>query len=395
MTENFWSENTPRNFWLSQPELIEEVWVEAMRRTFPVLGLPHKIDDIDTALKLTLGEAQFGSDHWQISRTKRLYYSLKPFLSRKIINAIKMINSYFSNNTFPLSWPIESRFAQFQWEVIKQILIIMNWPSIAFRHFWPSGEKFALVLTHDVETVEGQAWIREIADLEEGLGFRSLFNFVPEGYDLDLDLMDELRERGFEIGVHGVKHDGKLFCSQAKFNKRISRINKYLMEFGAVGFRSPLTHRHPEWMQALDIGYDLSFFDTDPYEPIPGGCMSIWPYWIGNFLELPYTLIQDWTLSIILKESTPQIWLNKLKFIEQYYGMALVITHPDYLVEPRLWDIYTKFLLILKERDDYWHALPREVAIWWRERADSRSEQGSRKFSMGEVVLVDNDIEIH
>ena len=31
-------------------------------------------------------------------------------------------------------------------------------------------------------------------------------------------------------------------------------------------------------MQALEIEYDLSFFDTDPCEPIPGGTMSIWPF---------------------------------------------------------------------------------------------------------------------
>lgn len=33
--------------------------------------------------------------------------------------------------------------------------------------------------------------------------------------------------------------------------------------------------RHPLWMQSLDIEYDLSFFDTDPYEPMAGGSMSM------------------------------------------------------------------------------------------------------------------------
>ena len=43
-------------------------------------------------------------------------------------------------------------------------------------------------------------------------------------------------------------------------------------------------------MRHLEIEYDLSFFDTDPFEPIPGGTMSIWPFFIGHFVELPYTL---------------------------------------------------------------------------------------------------------
>ncbi len=60
-------------------------------------------------------------------------------------------------------------------------------------------------------------------------------------------------------------------------------------------------------MQALEVEYDLSFFDTDPYEPIPGGGMSIWLYWIGRFIELPYTLAQDSTLAIVLGEETPRL----------------------------------------------------------------------------------------
>ena len=32
--------------------------------------------------------------------------------------------------------------------------------------------------------------------------------------------------------------------------------------------------------------YDLSFFDTDPFEPIPVGTMSIWPFMLGNFVEI-------------------------------------------------------------------------------------------------------------
>ena len=83
------------------------------------------------------------------------------------------------------------------------------------------------------------------------------------------------------------------------------------MEFGAVGFRAPLTIRNPEWMQALNIEYDLSFFDTDPFEPIPGGTMSIWPFFTGHFVELPYTLVQDYTLVSVLGEDYPKNMVRK------------------------------------------------------------------------------------
>ena len=71
-----------------------------------------------------------------------------------------------------------------------------------------------------------------------------------------------------------MQHDGRLFESRPSFEKKAANINAYLEKIGATGFRAPLTIRHPEWMQSLDLEYDLSFFDTDPFEPIPGGTMS-------------------------------------------------------------------------------------------------------------------------
>ena len=164
---------------------------------------------------------------------------------------------------------------------MRQLLVESGKEAVSYKSFWPNKNQFAFILTHDVETAEGQAFVRRVADMEENLGFRSSFNFVLERYPLDFKLIEELKVRGFEVGCHGLKHDGKLFSTKKEFIKRAAIINQHLREYGIVGFRAPLTHRNPEWMQALEIKYDLSFFDTDPFEPIPGGVMSIWPifYW--------------------------------------------------------------------------------------------------------------------
>ena len=153
-------------------------------------------------------------------------------------------------------------------------------------------------------------------------------------------------------------------------------------------------HRHPEWLQALNVENDLSFFDTDPYEPIPGGTMSIWPFILGRFLELPYTLVQDSTLFFNLGERTPRIWLEKIEFLKEYYGMALVNTHPDYLKEPALFNVYCDFLETMKGKDEYWHALPRDVAKWWKSRASSHSDDSYKKVNLAEAKLVDGNIQI-
>jgi peptidoglycan/xylan/chitin deacetylase (PgdA/CDA1 family) len=252
---------------------------------------------------------------------------------------------------------------------MRQLILSNQNTPINFEGFWPSNHKFAFTLTHDIETAVGQDFVLKVAEMEEGLGFRSSFNFVLERYAINNDLILELRKRGFEVGCHGLKHDGKLFNSRVEFIKRAEKINKLMKEYGMVGFRAPLTHRNPEWMQELNIEYDLSFFDTDPFEPIPGGSMSVWPFFVGRFVELPYTLVQDHTLASILGETSPKIWLEKVDFLEKYHGLALLNSHPDYLKDKNTWKVYYEFLRSMRERDGYWHALPREVADWWRKRS--------------------------
>jgi peptidoglycan/xylan/chitin deacetylase (PgdA/CDA1 family) len=277
---------------------------------------------------------------------------------------------------------------------MRQILIQSGRKEVLIKSLWPDHNRFAFVLTHDIESTAGQEFVETVADLEESLGFRSIFNFVPDKYKLNHKLMNDLRQRGFEVGVHGLHHNGRLFNSKPAFLQKASLINRYLKEWNSTGFRAELTHRQPEWMQALEIGYDLSFFDTDPFEPIPGGTMSIWPFSIGHFVELPYTLVQDFTLTSLLGESSPRIWFEKVDFIDKYHGMALVVTHPDYLIKKSTWEVYHEFLLGMKKRDCFWHALPGEVAGWWRSRSVPSSENSVTGVQFSKVSLEGDSIEI-
>ncbi len=235
-------------------------------------------------------------------------------------------------------------------------------------HPWPDGYESAFVLTHDVETSEGMRHIARIADFEESQGFRSSWNLVPHKYDIDRGLVRDLKSRGFEIGIHGFNHDGQLYSSRRVFNRRADRINRAIKEFGAVGFRSPMVHRNLNWLQALEIDYDSSCFDVDPFQAAPGGVGSIWPFIAGRFVELPYTMPQDHTLFVANSERDERIWIEKLAYIVRRQGMALMLTHPDYLVSPRGSKIYFNFLKYAKSQPALWHALPSEVAKWWRER---------------------------
>ena len=133
-----------------------------------------------------------------------------------------------------------------------------------------------------MDTKAGHDNCRKLMDIEESLGFRSSFNFVPEKYPVSKELREEIIARGFEVGVHGLNHDGKLFSSKKIFEQRARKINQYLANWGATGFSSPSMHRNLNWMHALDITHATSTFDTDPFEPMPDGVKTIFPFFVQN-----------------------------------------------------------------------------------------------------------------
>jgi len=253
----------------------------------------------------------------------------------------------------------------------------VGWPG------WPGGKKFALVLTHDVESSNGVAKCRALMQLEKTLGFRSSFNFIPEGeYRVAPELRAELVRDGFEVGVHDLRHDGKLYWPRSDFSANARSINNYLADWGARGFRSGFMLHDRDCLHELEIEYDASTFDTDPFEPQPEGVSTIFPFWVarpqgGGYVELPYTLPQDSTLFVVLKEKTLDIWKKKLDWIARRGGMVLVNVHPDYVgfgggklkASEFPATLYEEFLKHVKEKygDSFWPALPHEVAAWYRE----------------------------
>ena len=242
---------------------------------------------------------------------------------------------------------------------------------------WPDNKRFALILTHDVESRKGLDRCLAIADLERSRGFRSSFNFVAKKYDVPAELRCHLEEIGFEIGVHGLYHDGKKFNSLKIFNSRVPEINHYLREWNAVGFRAPSMHCNLKWIGQLEIQYDMSTFDTDPFEPKSQGVGTIFPFVVstgnGNngYVELPYTLPQDFTLFILLGKENCDIWKRKLDWIAENRGMALINVHPDYInfgdgkydVDEYPAAFYEDFLDYVKERFDgqYYHSTAGEL----------------------------------
>lgn len=300
-----------------------------------------------------------------LSAKNIFFYYVKPLVPRPVQLSIRR---YLVNKKRKISkgiWPINEAAAN---------------PPPGWQG-WPDKKQFALILHHDVDTKQGHDSCRNLMDLEEKLGVRSTFFVVPERYRVSMDLLQEIKQRGFGLGVHGLKHDGKLFISYKTFTEQAEKINGYLSSWDATGFSSPSMIRRNEWMHHLDIEYSTSTFDVDPFEPQPEPANTIFPFFICNdpnkkcFIEMPYTLPQDFTLFVLMREKTIDIWKNKLDWIAKKGGMALVNSHPDYMnfktVKPKPHEnypveFYRDFILYVKDnyKNMFWNPVSKQVALF-------------------------------
>jgi glycosyltransferase involved in cell wall biosynthesis/peptidoglycan/xylan/chitin deacetylase (PgdA/CDA1 family) len=303
---------------------------------------------------------------WVLSSFSGLsvYYCLKPFMPKSLQLYLRRLRCRAILQNAADVWPIFPQAGRGP----------VDWKG------WPEGKQFAVVLTHDVENIRGVKKVQKLVALEKGLGFRSSFNFVARDYPFPESLSTRLKADGFEIGLHGLHHNNDLYRSESVFRKTAKAINFYLAKHGSRGFRSPAMYHNLDWIHNLNILYDASTFDTDPFEPQPDGVGTIFPFWVpsadgsGGYVELPYTLPQDFSLFILLEEKSPAIWKKKLDWIAESGGMALVIVHPDYMdfhdrkssIDEYPAEYYSELLEYIRSQYSgrYWNALPREVAEW-------------------------------
>ncbi len=299
-----------------------------------------------------------------------LYYLLRPMLSVSMRKRLqRRALKGWDTIAFP-HWPVDTTVDELMKQTLK--LIIDDSSEVPFIWFWPDGHKSSLIITHDVETASGRDFCENLMDIDESYGFKSAFQIVPERrYEVSESFLERIRERGHEVNIHGLNHDGRLFSSLKLFSIRAEKINKYGQKFAAKGFRSPVLYRNVEWMHKLDFDYDMTFPNVGHLDPQRGGCCTVMPYFIGNMVELPLTTIQDYSLFNILGNFSIDLWKEQIAVISANNGLISFNIHPDYLKGKKAMDTYTSLLAYLKDfvaANDVWAALPGDVAGWWRAR---------------------------
>jgi len=304
----------------------------------------------------------------------RIYYPVKGLLPSNLRHYLhSILVRSRQRQAFP-SWPYESTLLRLMSDWLETSLTKLGYKDGWHIGFWPDGHECCVVLTHDVETSWGFAQIEAMAELEDKYGFRSAWNLPLAQYPIDWVRIEKLRKLGFEIGAHGLSHDGRLFRSIEDFQVLAPRMEAIAREHGLRGFRSPSTLRRIEWLEQLDFDFDSSFADTDPYEPQPGGCCSVFPYFLKTMVELPYTLPQDHTMRHLLRREALPLWAAKARWLASVGGMILTLVHPDYYGRQPYLSEYEELLKQLRDLEGAWRALPSEVAAWWKRRAHLKLE---------------------
>ena len=301
------------------------------------------------------------------------YYLLRPMLPLAIRKRLqRLVFRRRRMCRFP-AWPVDCSVENILEQLMALTLRASGVREIPFIWFWPNGRDSALMMTHDVEGQKGADHCDFLMDLDDSYDIKAAFQLIPEGAYKGLDeIVSKIRARGFELNIHDLDHDGRLYEQKALFEKRASKINKYGRHYGMEGFRSGSMHRNQEWFDMLDFQYDMSVPTVSHLEPQKGGCCTVTPYFVDNILELPLTTIQDHGMFYILLDRSIVLWKQQIEMILAHHGLISFIVHPDYIIRPAECEQYRELLehiQSLRETRSIWVALPGEINRWWRERS--------------------------
>ena len=304
------------------------------------------------------------------------YYCVRPLLPvgiRKHLQRARLIG--WDRISFP-HWPVDRTVNDLFELLMVFSLKSQNAERIPFIWFWPEGAPGSAIMTHDVERAQGRDLCGTLMDIDDAYGIKASFQVVPEQrYDVPQAFLDSITRRGFEVAVHDLNHDGRLYKNREYFTERVAKINSYGRKWRAEGFRGAVLYRRQEWFGDLEFSYDMSVPNVAHLDPQRGGCCTVMPYFIGDLLELPVTATQDYTLFHILQAYNTDLWKTQIELILEKHGLLSFIVHPDYATtgpERKVYEALLSHLVELRQKQGVWIATPSQVNKWWRQRAGMR-----------------------
>ncbi len=317
--------------------------------------------------------------HWS-------YYAMRPALPVSVRRYLQRARLRKARVTRFPRWPLDWTADQISEQLLALSLSVRAMESTPFVAFWPDGVRSCAIMTHDVETETGLEFCTTLMDIDDSYAIKSSFQLVPEDrYLVTEDRLADFRARGFEVNVHDLNHDGQLYHEERRFRDRAKKINEYARAFAAQGFRSGAMYRNPDWYDAFELVYDMSFPTAGHLEAQAGGCCTLRPYFINELVELPLTTTQDYSLFHILVDYSIELWRRQIDAIVERGGLISFIVHPDYIIGRKARAVYEALLAHLARlRDEGKIAipLPREIAEWWKQRKQMKLVRQDDKWNI-------------
>jgi hypothetical protein len=301
------------------------------------------------------------------------YYAVRPAMPVPVRKHLQRYSLRgWDKQEFP-RWPVETSVESAFETAMLLTLKKRGLKEVPFIWFWPDGAQACALMTHDVEAPAGRDFCDQLMDIDDSYGIKASFQVVPESrYEVSPAYLEGIRRRGFEVNVHDFNHDGNLYRDYEEFRRRAARIEEYRKIFGARGFRAGVLYRNIDWFDLLHFEYEMSVPNVAHLDPQHGGCCTTFPYFIGDLLEIPVTMTQDYSLFNILRHYTLDLWESQMEAIRRKHGVMSCIVHPDYICNEPEQKVYRSLLARLAElrkTAGVWTPLPGELNQWWRQRS--------------------------
>ena len=293
-------------------------------------------------------------NHGALNRWKRslrnAYYFLRPLMHVNIRRHVQRAHlNGWRSLLFP-HWPVDTTVEDLCEQLLLLSMKAKGVDRVPFVWFWPDGAQSCVAMTHDLETERGKTFCSELMDIDDSFGIKASIQVVPEErYKVSAAFIQSIRDRGFEVNIQDLNHDGHLFRSREEFLRRAQKINGYGREYEAKGFRAAVLYRNLDWYDALEFSFDMSVPNVAHVDPQRGGCCTVMPYFVGDMLEIPVTTTQDYALFHLLNEYSLDLWKAQTELIMEKNGLVSFIVHPDYVIDKKAQGIYRDLLSFLRQ----------------------------------------------
>lgn len=317
--------------------------------------------------------------------------------------------------------PVVNDLQQILFKSILYLYNKMHMPVVQ-KWYWPSQKGLAVCLTHDIDfikpgilyhlllpfksllSIDSKRYIlalkrciyplygkkvnpwdyHNILELERTMGVKSTFFFIAGGhakhdypYDLDKEKKDlvELRNSGFEIGLHGSytsSDDLNALADEKRkleeIGGKLSGIRQHYLRFDKDTFTR---------QENAGFNYDSTLYYADALGFRGGLAHPFFPYnhitqETMNILEIPLT-VMDKTL-LDYKKMDAEKALNDIekiiKAVEKHNGLLTLLWHNEMFDDvgfPGWRTLYERILINLKERGA-WIVKAEDIYTWWTER---------------------------